>query len=166
MHLIQCQSEADTWLNARKKMDNQPPTQETTMVPEVAEDNRVGVMQQPELMMDTGERRELTDEAARIIHEDVVDVPGTMIKQAKTPIKSELAVPEVLELEVQADLEEAEVDLEVDQEEELEAMAMSQEVEEEAEAEADAQTTSNHKKLSINQTQRIATVMSAVSKKL
>ena len=59
---------------------------------------------------------------------------------------------------------EAEV-AEVDQEVELEAMLMSQEVEED-EAEVDAETMKNHKKLSTNRTQKIATVTSAASKKL
>lgn len=126
---------------------------------EVAEDNRIGVMQQP-VMAATTERMELVDVVARIIHEDVVDAHGTMIKQVKTPIKLELVAPEALELEVQ----EAEA-VEVDQEEEIEAMPMSQEVEED-EAEVDAETMKNHKKLSINRTQKIATVTSAASKKL
>jgi len=139
--------------------------QETTMAEdEVAEDNRVGVMQQT-VVVATAERKELVDEVARIIHEDEVDVHGTMKKQVKTLIKSELAVLEVSELEVQ-DHVEAEVDLEVVQEVAIEALHMSQEVEEEDEAEVDVETMRNHKKLSTNQTQRTATVMSAVSKKL
>ena len=140
--------------------------QETTMVEdEVAEGNRVGVMQQLLVREATAERTEALDEVARTIHEEEVDVHGTMIKQqAKTPIKLELAAPEVLELEVQ-EHEAAEVGLGVDHGVETEAMATSQEAEEEDEAEVHAETTRKHTKLSINQTQRIAMVMSAASKK-
>ena len=139
--------------------------QETTMAEgEVAEDNRVGAMQQP-AMVATAEKMELVDEVAPITHEDEAAVPGTTKKPVKTPIKSDLAVLEVLELEVQVHVA-AEVDLEVDQEVGIEEMAMSQEVEEEQEAGEDAKTIANHKKSSTNQIQRRATVMSAVSKKL
>ena len=73
-------------------------------------------------------------------------------------IQIELAVPEVLELEVQ-EHEAAEVGLGVDHGVEIEAMATSQEAEEEDEAEVHAETTRKHTKLSINQTQRTAMVM-------
>lgn len=129
---------------------------------EVAEGSRVGVMQQPETL-DTAARMELVDEVAHTTHEEEVDATGTMIKQVKTRIKSELVVPEGLEPEVQVYVE-LEVDLEVDQEEETEAMATNQEVEVEAEVEEAAAMKRKSNKSSTNQTQRTAT--SAVSKKL
>jgi hypothetical protein len=132
--------------------------QEITMEAEVAEDNRVGVMQQP-VMVATAERKELVDEVGRISHEDAVDAHGTMIKQVKTLIKLDLVVPEVLELEVQEGEE-----IEADQEVEIEEAAKSQEVEED-EAGVDLETMPKHKKLRMYQTKRRVKAISAANRK-
>ena len=142
-------------------MDNHQ--QEITMaLDEVVEDSRVGEMLQP-VKLGTAARMELPDEVVHTTLEEEADATGTMTKQVKTHIKSELVVPEGLELEVQAHVE-PEAHPEEDQEEETEAMFTNQEAEVEAEAEEAAAMKRKNTKWNTSQTQRTAT--SAASKKL